>query len=499
MGSVNPSKMKRDAKIVIIGSGIAGISAALKLTKAGFNNVRILEATQRSGGRIKTGKLGNNIVEIGANWIHGPSEENPVFCLARQFGLLDPEALTPENQAMDVAGHPPWIPNFFTSSGQKLNAEDALPFQMSCLEMFDEASDYQGKKEPFPSVGEFIRSKALEKWKDTDEATRSLGFSVATNMLKVECCVNGTHSLDAVGLSALSLYKTLPGLDCTFPKGYEGLIQNLLLELPPDTVTYNCPVRCIEWNNTDAQSLVKVECEDAKGMTADHVIVTVSLGYLKKHHSTMFSPPLPLHKLQSIQRQGFGTNNKIYVEFDSPWWDADCEIIYFLWEDEDAMVDQIPDIQSSWIKKLFGFTVLKPTERYGHVLCGWIAGHESEYMETLSEQQVAQNVTQLIRRFTGNPILTPKRVLRSQWFHDPWTCGSYSFPGIGFSSQDLNNLEEPLPNTGSQPLQVLFAGEATHACFYSTVHGALLSGRREADRLISHYSTTPSTRIKSKL
>lgn len=499
MGSINPAKLQRDARIIIVGSGIAGISAALKLTKAGFNNVRILEATARSGGRIKTGKLGNNIVEIGANWIHGPCEDNPVFCLARQYGLLEPEALTPENQAIDVAGHPPWVPIFFTSSGRKLNADVAVPFQMTCFEIFEETSDYEGKGEPFPSVGEFVRSKVMEKWKDTDEATRSLGFSVASNMLKVECCINGTHSMDAVSLSASSLYKTLPGLDCTFPKGYDGLIKNLLLELPPDTVIYNCPVHCIEWNNTEAQTPVKVQCEGGKRMTADHVIVTVSLGYLKKHHSSMFSPHLPLHKLHSIQRQGFGTNNKIYVEFDSPWWDADCEVIYFLWEDEDAMVDQIPDLPSSWIKKLFGFTVLKPTERYGHVLCGWIAGHESEHMETLSEQDVTQTITQLIRRFTGNPILTPKRVLRSQWFHDPWTCGSYSFPGIGCSSQDLNNLEEPVPATGAQPLQVLFAGEATHHCFFSTVHGALLSGGREADRLISHYSIAPSKRLTSKL
>lgn len=31
--------------------------------------------------------------------------------------------------------------------------------------------------------------------------------------------------------------------------------------------------------------------------------------------------------------------------------------------DQDAVVDQVPDVQRSWIKKLFGFTVLKPTER----------------------------------------------------------------------------------------------------------------------------------------
>lgn len=61
---------------------------------------------------------GGKIIEIGANWIHGPSEENPVFCLARQYGLLEPETLTKENQAIDIGGHPPWVPMVFSSSGQ---------------------------------------------------------------------------------------------------------------------------------------------------------------------------------------------------------------------------------------------------------------------------------------------------------------------------------------------------------------------------------------------
>ena len=34
---------------------------------------------------------------------------------------------------------------------------------------------------------------------------------------------------------------------------------------------------------------------------------------------------------------------------------------------------------------------------------------------------------------------------------------------------------------------MLFAGEATHSSFYSTTHGALLSGIREADRIIELY------------
>lgn len=47
-----------DPKIVIIGCGLSGVSAAHKLVKAGFHNVQILEATGRSGGRIHTDRLG---------------------------------------------------------------------------------------------------------------------------------------------------------------------------------------------------------------------------------------------------------------------------------------------------------------------------------------------------------------------------------------------------------------------------------------------------------
>ncbi|XP_061766254.1 peroxisomal N(1)-acetyl-spermine/spermidine oxidase [Nerophis ophidion] len=495
------------ARIVIVGCGISGLAAAHKLVQAGFNQVKILEASARFGGRIKTGTFGDNIVEIGANWIHGPSEENPVFLLARQYGLLDPGALKPENQAMDTGGHPPWVPNIFTSSGRKLSLEDVYPANEMFGELLDESSEFQERGgEPWPTVGQFIRAEVLrraaDKWKITDAATISLLRCMISTILKGECSVNGTHSMDDLGLGAYGLYKTPLGLDCTLPGGYEGLLRNLMSELPTDLVTYNKPVRCIHWNNTEkTDTHLTVECEDGERVAADHVIVTVPLGYLKKHYSTLFHPPLPLHKMHSVQRFGFGTTNKIFVEFDSPWWDDDCQVIYLVWEDEDAIVDQVQDVPGSWIKKLFGFTVVEPTERYGHVLCGWIAGHESEYMETLPEQEVLRAVTQLVRMFTGNPIISPRRILRSQWFNNPWTCGSYSYPSKGCSLQDLENLMEPLPSkpSPSQPLQVLFAGEATHPSYYSTVHGALLTGWREADRLVAHYSSSQPQNPMAKL
>ncbi|XP_020498583.2 peroxisomal N(1)-acetyl-spermine/spermidine oxidase [Labrus bergylta] len=492
--------VRGDVHIVIVGSGISGISAACKLVNAGFQNVRILEATSRSGGRIKTAKLGNNIAEIGASYIHGPSEENPLFGLAQDYGLLDPEAASPENQAMDIDERPPWVPNFFSSSGQRLNAEEMNP----ALELYNELMDDtvplgNVKESPWPSVGHFLRSeahkRAAERWRDKDITTQEQLLCAVSAMLKGECCASATHTMENIDLMGFCMYKSLPGLDCTFPGGFEGLVKNLMLELPADLVSYNRPVRCVHWNNTQSRvKAVTVECDDGERIAADHVIVTVPLGYLKKNHSTMFSPPLPAHKLSSVHKLGFGTCNKVFVEFESPWWDDGCEIIYLVWNDEKDIVDQVSDIKKSWIRKMSTFTVLKGSD--GHVLCGWIAGHEAEHMETLTEQQLKHSVTGLFRTFTGDSSITPKRILRTQWFSDPWTCGSYCYPAIGCSAKDLENMMEPLPTSESQSqaLQVLFAGEATHPFFYSTVHGALLTGRREADRLINHYSSFSSRR-----
>ncbi|XP_037637605.1 peroxisomal N(1)-acetyl-spermine/spermidine oxidase-like [Sebastes umbrosus] len=489
-----------DPRIVIIGSGISGLAAAHRLVNTGFHHVRILEATARSGGRIKTGRLGHNITEIGATYIHGPSEGNPVFCLARDYGLLYPEALTPENQAGNFDGCPPQVPNWFSSSGQKLSAELMKPALEMFAELLDDIFQFENQGETlWASVGHYIRSEARQRaaarW--TDKSTRELLLCAISAMLKIECCDVATASMDEIDLAGYNIHKGLPGLDCAFPGGFEGLIENLMSELPSGLVTYSRPVRCVHWNNTESGgNTVTVECDDGEKIAADHVIVTVPLGYLKKHHSTLFCPPLPAHKLNSIQRLGFGTCNKVYVEFESPWWDADCEVIYLVWKDE---VSHEPQNKFSWIRKMSTFDVLKPSERYSHVLCGWIAGHESEYMETLPEQEVRLAITELIRTFTGNPTITPRRILRTQWFHDPWTCGSYSHTAVGCSVQDLENMMEALPMKGSQsqPLQLLFAGEATHPYYYSTVHGALLTGWREADRLISHYYPPVHVQIKN--
>ncbi|XP_068807230.1 peroxisomal N(1)-acetyl-spermine/spermidine oxidase isoform X2 [Struthio camelus] len=450
-------------RVLVVGAGLAALGAAQRLRVAG--RLRLLEAEARAGGRICTRPFGSGLVEVGAHWIHGPSEGNPVFCLASRYGLLGPSAAEEENQQSTHA--------FLHADGL-----------------------------PAPSVGQYLRAEIARlapTW-DGDEDVKRLRLAILNAYFKLECCISGTHSMDLVALGPFGEYTTLPGLDCTFPGGYSSLPDRMLSNLPEGTVLLNKPVRTIWWQgsfcedgDTEKEFPVRVECEDGDSFLADHVIVTVPLGFLKERHQDFFQPPLPERKAEAIRCLGFGTNNKIFLEFEEPFWDPHYQLLEVVWEDESPLAEPSTDLEANWFKKLIGFVVIQPPEQYGHVLCGFIAGKESEYMETLSNTEVLSTLTRVLRMLTGNPHLpAPRSILRSRWHSAPYTRGSYSYVAVGSSGEDIDVLAQPLPEDASdrRPLQVLFAGEATHRTFYSTTHGALLSGWREAERLNNLYGAT---------
>ncbi|KAJ7324473.1 hypothetical protein JRQ81_017493 [Phrynocephalus forsythii] len=505
-------------RVLIVGAGLAGLGAAQRLlfllphSRRSCFDLRLLEASGRVGGRIRSGKLtGDQVVEMGAHWIHGPSSGNPVFRLAAEYGLLDGEALSEANQRVEAGGHPAGPSVCYSSRGQRLPAGlvDAVGLLFSSL--LEEARQFvRADRVPVPSVGQYLKEAIAQRLRDgpeeeeeeeEEEEAKRLKLALLSMYFKLECCVSGTHSMDLVALGPFGEYAMLPGLDCTFPNGYGGLTDRISASLPKGTILFDKPVRTIRWGRacleeTTGRSFpVQVECEDGEMLLADHVIVTVPLGFLKAHQETFFSPLLPTRKMAAIKHLGFGTNNKIFVEFEQPFWEPDCEMIEVVWVDESPLAEPAADLQASWFQKIPGFIVLQPPERYGYILCGFIAGKEAEFLETLSDTEVLMALTQLFRTATGNPQLDPpKKILRSTWHSEPYTKGSYSYVAVGSSGDDIDALAQPLPEEprDSKPLQVLFAGEATHRTFYSTTHGALLSGWREADRLIHLYDLPES-------
>ncbi|NXI48221.1 PAOX oxidase, partial [Galbula dea] len=460
--------------------------------------LRLLEAAAHVGGRVCSRPFASGLVEMGAHWIHGPSPGNPVFCLATHYGLLGPEAAQEENQRVEAGGHPPLPCITYGSSGKVLDSHTVSKAHNLFDTLLASARAFKGAQVlPTPSVGQYLRDEITRRvptLEGTKEDARQLCLAILASCFKLECCISGTHSMDLVALEPFGEYISLPGLDCTFPGGYSSLANHMLSALPEGTVLLNKAVRTIQWQGSfheegdNARDFpVRVECEDGDSFLADHVIITVPLGFLKEHHLDFFEPRLPKQKAEAIHRLGFGTNNKIFLEFEEPFWEPQQQLLEVVWEDESPLEEPSNDLEASWFKKLIGFVVLQPPEQHGHVLCGFIAGKESEYMETLSDAEVLSTMTCVLRTVTGNPCLpTPRRVLRSQWHSSPYTRGSYSYVAVGSSGDDIDVLAQPLPEDPKdpRPLQLLFAGEATHRTFYSTTHGALLSGWREAERLI---------------
>ena len=76
-----------DCDVVVVGAGLAGLTAARELTGAGLE-VRVLEARDRVGGRTLSQSVGEHpedIVEVGGQWV-GPTQHE-VLGLARDFGI----------------------------------------------------------------------------------------------------------------------------------------------------------------------------------------------------------------------------------------------------------------------------------------------------------------------------------------------------------------------------------------------------------------------------
>lgn len=141
---------------------------------------------------------------------------------------------------------------------------------------------------------------------------------------------------------------------------------------------------------------IHVKCADGTEYSCDHLICTVSLGVLKKRHWSMFEPILPRHKIDSIDAMGFGTVDKIYVEFTKPFWERDWEGVSFLWATEQLKEIHDDPVNSEWMKDTIGFYTVA---HQPNVLCGWLSGKAARTMERVSESDLKNGVERVLRLF----------------------------------------------------------------------------------------------------
>ena len=155
------------------------------------------------------------------------------------------------------------------------------------------------------------------------------------------------------------------------------------------------------------------------------MLVTTSLGFLKENHEKFFDPLLPHHLRLGIESLGFGLINKIFLKFDQVWWKPGTKGFQFIWRKEMESNINSNEKLASWTKFLTGFDILE--EEKNGVLLGWIGGRGAHIMETLNEQQVAQDCLKLLQVFLRrNDIPFPRQCFRTRWYNNKFVRGAYS-------------------------------------------------------------------------
>jgi len=238
----------------------------------------------------------------------------------------------------------------------------------------------------------------------------------------------------------------LDGPDVLLPNGYGQLVAHLSrgLQIRPDTVVTRIDHRGATVTLTTTQGMV----------TADRVIVTVPLGVLKTG-AIAFDPPLPEAKSQAIRRLGFGLLDKVVLRFDEPHWAAEPDVFGVLGADA-PVSDVVNGLRFSGTPLLVGLR----------------AAGTARDREVLSDGAAVEQVRAAL------DLPEPTGALVTRWAADPFARGSYSFLAVGSSPDDQRALAEPVGE------RLHFAGEATQEEFFATVHGAYLSGLREAERIL---------------
>ena len=214
-----------------------------------------------------------------------------------------------------------------------------------------------------------------------------------------------------------------------FKSHYGSIVQSIAEELTQDNLRLDSPVKKIEWseqvNFNDSKPIV-VTLQDNNKILTNCVIVTCSLGFLKENHNDLFIPTLPLKLTKAIESMGFGVINKVFLDFDEPWWDSKTKGFQFLWKAEYNLQNSNP-IRcklASWTQDFTGFDVLKD---HRGVLLGWIGGKGAYIVETLSEKQIIEDCTDLFRYFLKNDnVPEAKKCLRSCWASNQFIKGGYS-------------------------------------------------------------------------
>jgi monoamine oxidase len=436
------------SEVVVIGAGVAGLACARALCETGLR-VTILEARSRVGGRIWTvhPSLTDAPVELGAEFIHGLPRE--VWQVVERADLQTHE-LTGNRWRLEQARLAP--------------ASGSWDLIDSIFRRIDESA-------PDQSFQEFLEHACS----DLPQHTR----------MEAAAYVENFHACDASRISAHALARwhrsdrEIQGhRGFRFAKGYEGLVGALAAASRPDllTVRLNTVVTEIAWNPSTVE--VAAQSPDQQphsSIRADAAVITLPLGVLQATPRTggavCFRPELT-EKADALKQLEMGAAIRLVLCFRHCFW-TDYKLVRPPMPDM-SFLSSPDELFSMWWSSVSAGTAM---------LTGWSGGVRAEQLSGLGSAAIMERGLVVLHHVFGVPRETLRDLVQEYFVHDwqsdPYCRGAYSY-ALANSKEAARTLAAPVGNT------LFFAGEATDFSGQNgTVHGAIASGQRAANELLS--------------
>ncbi|PQE32952.1 flavin containing amine oxidoreductase protein [Rutstroemia sp. NJR-2017a WRK4] len=516
---------------IIIGAGMSGLACASRLsdhaTYQEGKRLLVLEARDRIGGRIESVHVNGTRLDTGANWIHGigtKDKPNPLVQILPDKRMKELACgvyfkAADSNADKDQPGKDLVIPSEI--------AETLMGSLWGLIGSLHETALSHGEDAKHLTILETIQKdenfKAVyeavpEEYRDTLSILPQFVEGMEAGPLDR---TTAEHPEDEPGL-ALSEYsiEDFDGSQVFLGDGYVAVVNEVAKRVfERDQVKLGVEVKRISWSTNP----IEIETSDGT-FTAGEVVSTIPLGVLKKYvrpsgsgaeQKSLFVPQLPAPKVEAITSLGYGTLDKIFLVYSSPWWKTEP---YFsilkkgftsMGPDESDEEDfspnghstaepEEPDTFISFTTELPGLSISPSHVKPGpsslfmtnlHSLTGFpalsafVSCSSATHIESLSDQEASMIVHRALTKGLGREPPLPDAVHVTRWAADQYSLGSYTHMIKGVSeTQHRAEFQEPVVNERGATLR--FAGEHTSVNHFATVHGALLSGWREADAVL---------------
>ncbi|WP_166785771.1 MULTISPECIES: NAD(P)/FAD-dependent oxidoreductase [Cryobacterium] len=303
-------------RIAVIGAGMAGLAAARDLQDAGFD-VFVVEARDRIGGRIDTvtDKDWPFPIELGAALVRRVGETTLDDDLTDRGVATAPFSGSPE--ARTAAGTVVEDPG-----------TGATAFATALAWAAEQPADM--------SIAQALADSGASKLSTTDADT---GVSDA-DWLDYQTMVVLDPNTGAPVAEQSSWYSAAEyltgsgeagaGEDRIVLGGYATLLDDLSTGID---VLASSVVTKIAYS----ESGTSLRLGNGESLSADRVVVTVPLGVLKTKVME-FDPPLPFAHRGAIAALGMGTLDKIWLQFEEPFWDTGAPLWSTVGVDDDFRV-----------------------------------------------------------------------------------------------------------------------------------------------------------------